>query len=191
MMPINSRPGFVRLQCRFSELLRSRKGTALIEFAMVLPVTLILYLGGYQIEDAIACNRKVTISTRAAADLIAQNVSGTTTGSEIDGDLSAAAQVLAPYSANNAVIRITEVATDNNFHTTVQWSRGLNGTGYTKGSVATIPAAMQLPGTYFLFAEVRYAYTPAANFGFVNAISLYDSVYMLPRNSTSISCSDC
>ena len=167
------------------------RGTALIEFAMVLPVVIVLYLGGYQVEDAIACNRKVTIATRAAADLVAQNVSGTTTTTEIDGDLAAAAQVLAPYAASSAIIRVTEVGTDNNFKTTVQWSRAVNATAYTKGATAVVPPGMQIPGTYFLFAEVTYAYTPAANFGFVNSMKLYDSIYMIPRNSTSITCTGC
>lgn len=167
------------------------RGMALVEFAVVLPVLLTLYMGGFQLGDGIACNRKVTIATRAIADLIAQNQSGTTTKAELDSNLSAATQVLTPYAASNALIRVTEVATDINLNTTVQWSRAANGAAYAKGAAVTIPTAMKLPGTYFLFAEVSYAYTPAANFGFINAMTLKDSLYMLPRNSNKIDCSDC
>ena len=168
-----------------------QSGTSLIEFALVLPAIVVLYLGSYQVEDAIACNRKVTIATRSVADLVSQNLTGATSASAVDGDLYAATLVLAPYASSSAVMRVTEVTTDNNLKTTVVWSRGYNASGYTAGSVATIPAAMKIPGTYFLFAEVSYAYRPAANFGFVNSMNLYDSLYMLPRNSANITCADC
>lgn len=172
--------------------LSDKRGVSLVEFALVLPVLITLYLGSFQLEDAISCNRKITIATRAVADLVSQNQTGSTSAAEVDGDLYAATMVLAPYSSTAAVIRVTEVATDLTGKTTVQWSRGLNGTGYTIGStVTTIPTAMKIPGSYFLFAEVTYSYVPGVNFGFVNAMKLYDSIYMLPRNTTSITCSDC
>lgn len=181
----------MKLRALCHRLGEDRRGTSLVEFALVLPAMVVLYLGSYQVEDAIACNRKVTIATRAAADLVSQNLTGATSASAVDGDLYAATLVLAPYAPTAAVIRVTEVTTDNNYKTTVVWSRGYNATGYTAGSLASIPTAMKIPGTYFLFAEVTYSYQPAANFGFVNSMSLYDSLYMLPRNSSNITCSDC
>lgn len=51
---------------RFVAALRDRRGVAMVEFALILPVMLVLYLGGAQLQDGIACNRKVTIATRAA-----------------------------------------------------------------------------------------------------------------------------
>ena len=176
---------------RATAALSDTNGTSLVEFALVLPVLIALYLASYQLGDAISCNRKITIATRAAADLVSQNLTGTTSAAEVDGDLNATTMVLAPYAPSLAIVRISEVATDNFGVTTIQWSRALNATAYVKGSVATIPTAMKIPGTYFLFAEVTYAYAPAANFGFVNSMKLYDSIYMLPRNSTSITCPDC
>ena len=184
-------PTIARMVRAMSAFWAARRAVSLVEFAMILPVAITMYLGSYQIGDAITCNRRITIATRAVADLVAQNATGTTTASELDGDLSAVNLVLAPYSPTQAIVRITEVATDSLGRTTVQWSRATNAKPYVKGSVATIPLTMRIPGTYFLFSEVTYAYTPAANFGFVNSMKLYDSLYMIPRNATSISCSDC
>lgn len=174
-----------------ARLRRDRRGTVLVEFAVILPVVLVLWLGSLQVEDAIACNRKVTIATRAIADLVAQNVSGTVAASDLDSNLAASTQVLAPYAAGAAGIRITEVSTDNNYRTTVQWSRGYNVAAAVPGQVVTIPAAMRVPGAYFLFAEVTYAYRPPMNFGFVGPLKLGDSLYMLPRNSNKIDCTGC
>ncbi|WP_447411811.1 TadE/TadG family type IV pilus assembly protein, partial [Clostridium perfringens] len=66
----------LRPVARPAMLRRDRRGTVLVEFAVMLPVMLVLWMGSLQIEDGIACNRKVTIATRAVADLVAQNVSG-------------------------------------------------------------------------------------------------------------------
>ncbi|MCP3735143.1 pilus assembly protein [Sphingomonas sp. RP10(2022)] len=172
-------------------LIADEKGLALVEFALVLPFMLILYLGSVQLQDGISCNRKVTIATRALADLIAQNTTGSLTKAEIDSSLAAIPQVMRPYSATPAVFRVTQVGTDLTLKTTVQWSRARNGTAYATGSVVNIPAAMKIPGTYFLLAEVNYAYKPPSNFGFIGALALRDSLYMLPRNSNKIDCTDC
>ena len=166
-------------------------GLALIEFAMVLPVLMILYLAGFQLGDGIACSRKVTIATRAVADLVAQNLSGTTSAVEVQGSLAAASQILAPYDTSNAVVRITEVATDASRRTTVQWSRASDASAYRRGDPVVIPDAMRIQGTYLLYAEVRYAYRPLTRFGFLDSLDLKDSLYMLPRNSSRIDCADC
>lgn len=179
-----------RLRCRLRTLVADRRGLALVEFAITLPVLLILYLGGFQLEDGIACKRKVTVATRAVADLVAQNLSGSTTAVEIDADMAAATQVLVPYPIANAVVRVTQVMTDSKGKTTVQWSRALNATAYKAGATATIPTAMRIQGTYFLFAEVTYAYK-LPSFGSGTSMTLSDSLYMLPRNSSQITCSDC
>lgn len=167
------------------------RAVALVEFALVLPVAVTLYLGATQLQDGIACNRKVTIATRTIADLIAQNQTGSVTASEVDSDLAATTQVLAPYASSAAEIRISEVYTDWNRRTTVQWSRSLNGDPYQEGSVASIPTAMRIPGTYFLIADLQYDYTPPTNFGLIGPITLTDSLIMLPRNSSKIDCADC
>ena len=101
------------------------RGVALVEFALILPVMLLLYLGGVQLQDGIACNRKVTIATRAAADLIAQNTTGIMSAAEIQDNLVAAAQVLQPYAADKARFRITEIATEAHGNTTLQLSQEL------------------------------------------------------------------
>lgn len=181
----------MRWPCPLRALRRDRRGLALIEFAMILPILLILYLGSVQLQDGISCNRKVTIATRGVADLIAQNATGSTTQREIDNSLAAATQVMAPYPAARAMIRLTHVTIDNNYQARVDWSRALNGIPDVKGTVATIPTQMRVRGVSFLIARVTYAYQPPTNFGFIGPIKLGDSLIMLPRNSSAVTCVDC
>lgn len=175
---------------RFVAALRDRRGVAMVEFALILPVMLVLYLGGAQLQDGIACNRKVTIATRAAGDLITQNTSGKISAKEVDDSLKVATQVLLPYAASEATVRVTEVATSNG-RTSVVWSRGLNVAAYKRGTAIVIPPEMRMDGIYFLFAEVTYSYTPPISLGAIGPLNLKDSLYMIPRNTDQIDCPDC
>lgn len=176
---------------RWRTLSRDTRGLALIEFALVLPILLILYLGSVQLQDGIACNRKVTIATRATADLIAQNATGTTSAREVDNSLAAATQVMAPYPGSRAVIRLTQVTVNSRSQALVDWSRARGGQADPKGTAIAIPAQMRVPGISFLFARVNYGYRPPTNFGFIGPINLGDTLIMLPRNSSTIICADC
>lgn len=172
-------------------LIGDRRGVAMIEFALVLPVMLILYLGGVQLQDAVSCKRKVTITARAAVDLIAQSTTGVTSAAEVQANLTAATQVMQPYAPGTTQIRVTEIATDSQGRTSIVWSRGQNAYPYTRGIRVRVNPAMSAPGTSFLLAEVGYPYNPVATFGVFGPIALYDYIWMVPRNTDQIACSDC
>ena len=167
-----------------------RSGLALIEFALVVPVLLVLYLAGYQVSDVISCNRKVTIATRAVADLVSQYA--IMSPSQLDQILAATTQVMSPYPTNSALIRVSQVTPDPvGQGATVKWSRAINGAKRVKGSSYTMPANMPTSGLTYILAEVNYAYVPAVNFGFMSSKGLSETIFMVPRVSSTIDCDDC
>ncbi|MGE7206924.1 TadE/TadG family type IV pilus assembly protein [Sphingomonas sp. NPDC019816] len=174
-----------------SSLIGDTRGVALVEFAIILPVMLLLYLGGVQLQDAMACKRKVTIMARGAADLIAQNTSGTMSSAEIGANLEAATQVMQPYAAAGAQIRVSEIWTDSRRRTWILWSQGRNTSKFARGTRVIVPSAMAIPGTTFLVAQVSYPYRPAIAFGTIGPMTLGDILWMVPRNTDQIDCPDC
>src|SRR5688572_9758585 len=54
---------------------RDRRGVSVLEFALILPVMLTLFLGGTEVTQGITIKRKTTIVTRSLADLVAQDFS--------------------------------------------------------------------------------------------------------------------
>ena len=56
---------------------RSRTGAAAVEFAIVLPVALLLYVGAAEVTDGVMASRRVTTVTKALVDLL--SLQGTTT----------------------------------------------------------------------------------------------------------------
>lgn len=171
-----------------SKLARDHRGVALVEFALTAPFLILLFLGVYQVSDAVACNRKVTITARAVADLTSQYTS-VTTASEA-AILGVATQIMAPFDPSRATIIVSELYTDNHGVTKIVWSQA-SGAVMPHAVNATITPNPQLVtnGTYLILAEVTYAYVPAASFGVVGPLSLSETIYMRPRLSSSVTMS--
>jgi Flp pilus assembly protein TadG len=163
---------------------RDSRGLALVEFAVALPVMLLLYLGGWQLSDAIACNRKVTITAHAVADLTSQYAS--LPQASVDSIIAAATKIMTPYDASNAGIIVSEFCTDNNGNTSIPWSEASANTSKRTVLPSTI-STMVSNNTCLIYGEVHYKYTPIVLYGFTGPITLSQAIYMSPRISPSVS----
>jgi Flp pilus assembly protein TadG len=175
-------------RCRYRDLmaniLKSTSGSVLVEFALVFPILLTMYLGSVTLSDAIACKRKVTIATRAVTDLTSRY--SVISSDEMTKILNASTQVLAPYNASNAAIVITEVKVTDSTHARVIWSRARNGTPLTASSTITIPDGISPVNSYLLAGTIRYQYRPSVNFGFLNTITFTETILISPRLADQI-----
>lgn len=174
---IVSRPTRVWLR-RFA---REERGIALLEFAFALPFLVLLFIGGFQLMDAISAYRKVGSTVKTLADLTTQNT--TITASQADEILRASQQVMAPYSPSSATLRISQIQIDAAGRATISWSRALNGTAYANGTVVTLPTGLSTANAYYIFSEINYTYTPRVASSLIGTIPLTESIYMSPRNS--------
>lgn len=165
-------------------LISDRRGTSLIEFAICLPFLLTLFIGSYQLSDAISAYRKVTQTTRAVADLTSQYSS--VNNASLDTILAASQQIMAPYNYNNAKMTITQVKIDASGNATVDWSRGLNVNALTPGAAFTVPTAIKVANTYIIVASTNYTYTPVTASGLIGTIPMQDQIILSPRTSASI-----
>jgi Flp pilus assembly protein TadG len=174
----------IGLHSLLRRLKRDARGVALLEFAFVAPVLLILFVGGYQLMDATSAYRKVTRTVRTLADLTSQSTS--LTGAQADQILNASNKVMAPYPTANAVLRISQVQISATGVATISWSRAANGSGYVQGSAVTLPTGLNQPNTYLIYSEINYNYVPNIASKILGPIPLRDTILMSPRNSNSI-----
>ncbi len=100
--------------------------------------------------------------------------------------LNASSAVLTPYPQANAVVTVSCISINSHGNATVAWSQSLNGTARPTGQSVTVPAALDTPNTQLVFGETTYAYTPWIDFLQIGTRSIYSSIYMLPRASTTI-----
>src|SRR5262245_7181483 len=87
--------GIARARQRIAHFWRDPRGISAVEFAMLLPLMVALYLGGVEISTGIAIDRKVTLVARTLGDLVSQASSVNTT--DVNNILAASASVVAPY----------------------------------------------------------------------------------------------
>src|SRR5216684_9314629 len=111
-----------------ARVVKDQRGVSAVEFAMLLPLMLTLYLGTVEISQGVGIDRKVTLTTRTVADLASQVSS--INNSEMSNILAAASAVIAPYDASKLKVTVSQVAIDNNSNATISWSCTLNGTAH-------------------------------------------------------------
>jgi Flp pilus assembly protein TadG len=165
------------------------RGVAAVEFAIVLPFMLALYIGGVELGDGMAIQLKVTDTAHIVADLTTQQTACTTVAT-MQSILGASSATIAPYSASNLVVTVSEVSTDSGGAATVAWSQSLNGTARPVGQAMTLPSSLAGQANISLIlGEVSYAYTPNLGYTISGTVTLADSYYLFPRNSTAINLS--
>lgn len=165
-------------------LRRDTRGVSAVEFALVLPFLVLLYLGGYQLSDAIAAQRKVTTTTRAIVDLTSRYT--TVTNADLDMILNASRQIMAPYPTTNASMTISQISIDKDGKGTVDWSRPLHGKALVVGDTFDVPTEIQQPNTTILVAATSYLYVPVVARTLVGDIPMREQIIMSPRASNSI-----
>src|SRR5689334_24418866 len=77
---------------------KDRRGVSAVEFAMLLPLMITLYLGSVEISQGVAIDRKVTLTTRTVADLASQVSS--INNADMTNMLNATSAVIAPFDAS-------------------------------------------------------------------------------------------
>jgi Flp pilus assembly protein TadG len=169
---------------RICRLARDERGVSAVEFAMLLPLMLTLYLGSVEISQGIAADRKVTLTARTVADLVSQTTS--INNAEMLNSLNASSAVMAPYPVGNLKVTVTSVKIDAEGKATVDWSDSLNGTPRAKGSSVTVPTALNVPNSWLIWSEVQYSYTPTIGYVISGTLTLKDQIYMRPRLSDTV-----
>ncbi len=161
-----------------------RRGVSAVEFAMIAPLMITLYLGGVEVTQGVSVSRKTTLVARTVADLVAQDTN--VTNADMSDILSASAAVASPYSTSNLKVTVSSVTIDASGKATIAWSDSLNGTARSVGSAVTLNSALAVPNSSLIWGEVSYNYKPMFGWVLTGTFNLGDTIYMRPRNANFI-----
>src|ERR1700746_1615692 len=100
----------LRLSQRLARLRDDSRGVSSVEFAMLLPLMLTLYLGAVEISQGIGIDRKVTLTSRTVADLAAQV--STIASADMANILAASSSVISPYDASKLKVTVSQISID-------------------------------------------------------------------------------
>jgi Flp pilus assembly protein TadG len=174
-------------------LARNERGAAAVEFALILPVMLTLYIGTLEASALISTDRRVQVVNGTIGDLVARankEIRGTT----LLDYFRAAENILSPYSTATLEQTVTLVAVAANGTTAVRWSRRYTAgasnhvTGHTTGSAFTLPAETiaVARGSFVIVSETRYTYTPLLGLIMPADFPLGKQNFYSPRFGTEI-----
>jgi Flp pilus assembly protein TadG len=176
------------------------RAVAAVEFALLLPVMLTLYIGAVEVTQALSADRKIVLLTRTVGDLTTQ--SSRVSPTDLDNILNAASAVLAPLSTTPVKIRLTSIAISGSGSTdpkvpnkaSVCWSYQKNWTLTATGTLLDtniLPVALRTDvGTSLVMAEVQYPYKPVIGYVITGTMTLSEKIFMRPRVSTYVERSD-
>lgn len=172
----------------FSRFKRSEAGVAAVEFAMILPVMLFVYLGSVEASALISMDRRVQAISGAVGDLVAR-ANTVLTKSEMIDYFQAAQGIMTPYTTDTVEQVVTAVSVAANGSATVLWSRQYVDKKYAVGlkypakSSFVLPKAMTdiAAGNTVIVAEASYSYLPLNGLVFKQAVPLFRQTMYLPR----------
>src|SRR5580700_10145332 len=141
-----------RLRSRLAGFAGDRRAVSAVEFAILLPIMIALYLGSVETTEGIAISQQVTLTASTVANLVSQS-SVTITDTQMNDILAASSAVLTPYPVGNATVVVSSITINSQGNATVCWSNALNGAARPVGQVMTLPAALAVPGTSVILGE--------------------------------------
>jgi len=176
-----------RLLIHFRRLRAAEGGVAAVEFALVLPIMLMLYIGSVEVSLLIGMDRKLQSLTGAIGDLVARSDTKIT-AADLEDYFKAAGGIMTPHPTTDLRQIVTSVQVRPNGTTSVIWSRQyLNGSmtagPYNAGSSYALPPAMTAVAAndFVIVAEGRYDYEPLYGFAFNQTVNLYRQNFFMPR----------
>lgn len=163
----------------------TERAVAVVEFAMIVPVMLVLYLGSIEASSLYTVDRRVTTISSTIGDLVSQADDVISQG-DIDDFFEAAEGILIPYSRANLQQVVSMIEVKKNGETRVIWSRTSGGTRRTQGDSYPLPADAQMniiarDTGYLVASETSYAYTPVLGTVIPGPVNLYRESFYLPR----------
>jgi Flp pilus assembly protein TadG len=173
-------------------LRRDQRGNAAVEFAVIVPLMLVMFFGTVEFSSAVAVNRKISMITQQLADLASRYTTIDDTDVTNFGKIGDA--MLTPYASTPLKATITEIYIDPTTGVArAQWSKGdvPRGTGTTvpvpPNLIARDAANKIIANQYLIFSEASYLYQPAVGYVMgVAGVTLSDKTYMRPRLSSCV-----
>jgi Flp pilus assembly protein TadG len=190
-----------RINRAWRQLRHDSQAVSAIEFALLLPLMVVLYIGGEETGQAIAIYRKVSQTSYTLADLISQyqcvwtgTNSTSSTVASLPDVMSLSSAVMMPYAASGAQMVVAGITNTSGSYK-VAWSYGLNSTSWTTNAApptgVTIPTGLASSGEQVIVAQTVYTYTSSFSTVMKDlwgspSIKLGSTVYLRPRLSTTI-----
>lgn len=178
---------------------RDANGVAAVEFALLIPVLLLIYFGLAEFCQAYMAQKRAQHTASQVADMVAR--APTITEEEIEQIMDVGSLIMQPFPEAPLSIRLTNITRDNNGVARVVWSIGTGQLSEPLRGVQTVPAGLIGNNETIIMGETVYLYdSPLGDI--LPAATEYDRLlpeqlrfegqhYLRPRLTDRLPCTDC
>ncbi|MCY0092950.1 TadE/TadG family type IV pilus assembly protein [Hoeflea ulvae] len=148
--------GFLtELRQTIRKLRGDRTGVGAVEFALVAPVLIVLYMGSLEVSIAMSVNKKLSRAASTVADLVTQDES--INKPFLESMLNVAESVMTPFQSDGLKLKITGIEINGAGVGKVTWSWQEDGTKpYAINSTQTLPQDLAIPNTFLVRTEIAF-----------------------------------
>lgn len=176
-----------------ARLIADRRGVSAVEFALLAPVMILIYLGLTEFCQAYMAERRVSHTAAMVADLVAQ--SGKTSKEDL-GSVAAIGQMLMkPFPAAPLTTRVSSVTVDDKGLAWVNWSYSSDDQVLKPLSktdpISDLPPGLAGDKESLIIGETRYEYRSAFKDFLPELTTFGRKYYLRPRVVNQVICTDC
>jgi len=189
------------------DMFRDRSGIAATEFAVIVPLMLVMFFGVVEFSQGVAVDRKVTMVARTVSDLTSQAPSSapqatqsTINDTYLQNVFTASIAMFQPYRAAPTNAQVSEIYVDSTGTAKIQWSKAatilgnatqatLTASSRSAGDDVTnlVPPTLLVKKTYLIWSEVSYRYVPTVGYVMIpTGVLLSDFAFTRPRQVVCI-----
>lgn len=193
-----------RMLRHFGSFIRNHRGVAMAEFAMMLPILMLLTAGSFEVARYALMTQKLDRIAATLSDLIARSNVETITETEISNIINSALYMAQPFDITGENMIVLTSVQGRTGQAPEILSQRVSGSilgtssaiGSTVGGDATLPAAFPDAGSgetlsdgeTLIIAEVYYNYSPylIGDIGFFGSMKIRSNAYFRPRFTDTI-----
>jgi Flp pilus assembly protein TadG len=168
------------------DFVADRRAIAATEFAVIVPLMLVMFFGTVEFSSAVAIDRKVTMIARTLSDLTSQSTA--VDNSDMQDTFTASISMIMPYDPTLVNGTVLQIYIDSSSVAKIQWSKSATiASGATQATLTAappalaagttvtsmIPSTLLIPSTYLIFV-------------LKSGITLSDVSYTRPRQVTCV-----
>lgn len=172
-----------------------RSGVGAVEFALIAPVLIVLYIGALEISVAMSVNKKLARSSSTVADLVTQE--DKVTKSVLKSMVNVAQSVMMPFGTDGMKVKVTGIAINGSGVGKTEWSWQQDETKpYTVGSIQTLPGELAIPNTFLVRTEVEVNHElllvmPGIQDIDLKTLEMKKTYHLRSRVGDKVTCGDC
>jgi Flp pilus assembly protein TadG len=176
-------------------LVDDRQGVGGVEFAIVAPMLIVLYLMAFELTMGLSVAKKTSMASSTVADLVARQENVNKAFLATMSDVSGA--IFVPYPSNDLVIKVSGIKIDSSKSAKVAWSWSTTGVApYAVGTTAPVPADMLVADTFLIRSELSVShelmmYLPGLSGTQAKSLTIGREFYFRQRLGTEVTCTDC